>query len=143
MERIGEIFEVSHDIEGSDVGYRWFERERLTPGHPFGWNLSYTTFDFSDRSVTTHESDVPVDITVTNTGARAGAAMAQAYVSRSTHDGSDAADFVPRLVAFSRVHLEPGERRSTDSASQFGLPLGAGRHRSAKRPSTAGVSRLL
>ncbi|MEV2211267.1 glycoside hydrolase family 3 C-terminal domain-containing protein [Streptomyces sp. NPDC050997] len=109
MERIGEIFEVSYDIEGSDVGYRWFEREQLMPAYPFGWGLPYTTFAFSGLTVTAHGPDVRVAGTVTNTGARAGAFLAQVYVSRSMPAGGDTDDFGPRLAAFDKVHLEPGE----------------------------------
>jgi len=112
MERLGEIFEVAYDIEGSDVGYRWFDREHHSPAFPFGWGLSYTTFAFSGLTVTTQGSEVGVDLTVINTGPRAGAAVPQVYVSRGTCDRSDPADFAPRLAAFERVHLEPGERCS-------------------------------
>jgi beta-glucosidase len=114
MERIGEIFEVSYDIEGSDVGYRWFERERLTPDYPFGWGLSYTTFAFSGLSVTAQSSDVVANVTITNTGGRAGAAVIQVYVSRRTRSGKNADDFVPRLAAFERVQLEAGESRAVE-----------------------------
>ncbi|MFF5004958.1 glycoside hydrolase family 3 C-terminal domain-containing protein [Streptomyces phaeochromogenes] len=114
MERIGEIFEVSYDIEGSDVGYRWFEREELTPAYPFGWGLSYTTFAFSGLSVTAHGSDVRVVCTVTNTGARTGSALAQVYVSRGTPFGGDPDNFGSRLAAFEQVHLEPGESRPVE-----------------------------
>ena len=118
MERIGEIFEVSYDIEGSDVGYRWFDREQLTPDYPFGWGLSYTTFAFSRLAVTANGSDVAVNGTIANTGDRAGAAVVQVYVSRrtrgGTHSDRSADDFGPRLAAFERVHLEPGETRAVE-----------------------------
>lgn len=114
MERIGEIFEVSYDIEGSDVGYRWFEREQRIPDYPFGWGLSYTTFAFSGLRVTAGGSDISVSGTLTNTGDRSGAAVIQVYVSRGTLSGKDADDFVPRLAAFERVHLEAGESRAVE-----------------------------
>ena len=110
--RLGEIFEVDYDIEGSDVGYRWFDRQQVEPAFPFGWGLSFTTFDVSDLAVTVSGTDVRVDVTVTNTGSRTGATVVQVYASRG--DGTDPADFVARLGAFARVHLEPGERRSVE-----------------------------
>jgi beta-glucosidase len=108
QERIGEIFEVDYDIEGSDVGYRWFTREQLSPDFPFGWGLSYTTFTFTDLTVTADGSQVRVVGVLTNIGTRAGAAVPQVYAARAA---GDAADFVPRLAAFTRIHLEPGEAR--------------------------------
>ncbi|MGW4913272.1 beta-glucosidase [Streptomyces sp. NPDC004270] len=111
QERIGEIFEVPYDIEGSDVGYRWFARQELTPHYPFGWGLSYTTFAFSGLTVTADGTDVRVRGVVTNTGTRAGAAVPQVYVGRANWDG---ADFVPRLAAFDRVHLEAGQSLSVE-----------------------------
>jgi beta-glucosidase len=111
QERIGEIFEVPYDIEGSDVGYRWFAREELTPHYPFGWGLSYTTFAFSGLTVAADGSDVRVQAVVANTGTRAGATVPQVYVGRAHSDG---ADFVPRLAAFDRVHLEAGQSRPVE-----------------------------
>lgn len=111
QEIIGDVFEVDYDIEGSDVGYRWFSRENLAPHYPFGWGLSYTAFDISDLTVTAHGSQVRASVTVTNTGDRSGAAVPQVYVGRTT---GDKADFVPRLAAFTRVHLNPGENRTVE-----------------------------
>ena len=113
-ERRGEIFSVSYDVEGSDVGYRWFEREGHEPGFPFGHGLSYTTFAWSDLVVRVEpDGRLRVDVTVENTGDRAGAAVPQVYASRGGGEGAgaDPADFVSRLVAFDRVELEAGERR--------------------------------
>nr|MBA2697911.1 glycoside hydrolase family 3 C-terminal domain-containing protein [Nocardioidaceae bacterium] len=115
MERIGDIFEVSYDIEGSDVGYRWFEREQLTPAYPFGWGLSYTTFAFSGLDVTADRSHVVVTGTVTNTGDRAGATIVQVYASRRAQGGSASPDdFVSRLAAFARIDLKPGESKPVE-----------------------------
>ena len=109
QERIGEIFPVNYDIEGSDVGYRWFARHELIPDFPFGWGLSYTTFAFSGLSVTADADQVQGAGVVTNTGVLAGATVPQIYVTR--HDG-DGDDFVPRLAGFTRVELNAGESRA-------------------------------
>jgi beta-glucosidase len=93
--------------EGSDVGYRWFARHALKPLFPFGHGLSYTHFEVSGLRVTTKNSAgaiVPsAALTVKNSGARAGATVAQVYLV------SAAGHAVRRLVGFSRLELEPGE----------------------------------
>ncbi|MGI4955784.1 MAG: beta-glucosidase [Janthinobacterium lividum] len=104
--RKGGIFHVDYDVEGSDVGYRWFARQHLQPLFPFGAGLSYTSFGFSDLSVSRTGQAVVATLTVTNTGARFGAEVPQLYMAGTGNDG-----FVPRLVAFDKVWLDPGESR--------------------------------
>ena len=98
--------------EGVFVGYRGFEHTGTHPLFPFGFGLSYTSFKYSDFTVKPASGDGPdhytVTFNVTNTGARAGADVAQVYVgARSPR--------VPRplreLKAFQRVELEPGETK--------------------------------
>ena len=100
--------------EGVFVGYRGFEQNGTTPLFPFGLGLSYTTFGYANLTVTQVTSaggapprwDVAFD--VTNSGARAGAAVAQLYVASP-------AGAVPRppkeLRGFTRVMLQPGETK--------------------------------
>lgn len=106
---VGDVFEVDYDIEGSDVGYRWFAREGHAPHFPFGWGLSYTTFAFSGLAVSTAGTQVTVTGYLSNTGTRAGAGVAQVYAGRTS---GDPADYVHRLAGFARIHLEPGETRA-------------------------------
>ncbi|MGN6375224.1 MAG: glycoside hydrolase family 3 C-terminal domain-containing protein [Sphingomonas sp.] len=91
-------------VEGSDVGYRWYEKKGETPLFPFGHGLSYTRFAYS-RPVVTGGDTLKVTFTVTNTGKRAGADVPQVYVAR---DGSD---HPMRLAGFERVTLQPGEAK--------------------------------
>jgi beta-glucosidase len=98
--------------EGIFVGYRGYEHNHIKPLFPFGYGLSYTTFKFANLSVTpettTGTPNVTVSFDVTNTGDRAGAEVAQVYVS-DTHAK------VPRpikeLKGFERVALQPGETK--------------------------------
>lgn len=102
MEPKGGVFHVNYDVEGSDVGYRWYARQGLTPLFPFGHGLSYTSFRHSDLSVQANKGSITAVFTVTNTGARAGAAVPQLYVALPGKGG-----FVTRLAGFDRVDLAP------------------------------------
>ena len=54
--------------EGIFVGYRWYDARDLDVAYPFGHGLSYTTFAYSDLSVTAHAGGLTVSLTVANTG---------------------------------------------------------------------------
>ncbi len=92
--------------EGIDVGYRWYDAQGLTPLFPFGYGLSYTTFSFSNLKVTALPKGgaATVTATVTNTGSRAGADVAQLYVT----DPAAAGEPPRQLEGFARVNLAPG-----------------------------------
>jgi beta-glucosidase len=92
--------------EGIDVGYRWYDSQGLTPLFPFGYGLSYTSFSFSNLKVGAMPAGgaATVSATVTNTGSRAGADVAQLYVTDPAASGEP-----PRqLEGFARVNLQPG-----------------------------------
>jgi beta-glucosidase len=106
--------------EGIFVGYRWFDEKKIEPQFPFGFGLSYTTFELSGVRVREPElgaggkpslSDggAVVDVEVTNTGPRAGTEVVQVYVEQVEKS-------VPRpvreLKGFDRVTLEKGQRRT-------------------------------
>jgi beta-glucosidase len=92
--------------EGVSVGYRWYNAQNLTPLFPFGFGLSYTSFSFSNLKVTPLPAGgtATVSATVTNTGSRAGADVAQLYVS----DPAAAGEPPRQLEGFARVSLAPG-----------------------------------
>ncbi len=120
------IFHVDYDIEGADVGYRWFERKGFEPLFPFGFGLSYTEFVLSEIVATPIGNGFSVFVTVTNRGRRAGADVAQVYVGRSGDVG-----FVHRLAGFRRVRLKAGEHRRVEIAVEPRLlaRFDVGRHR--------------
>jgi len=100
--------------EGVDVGYRWYNASNLTPLFPFGFGLSYTSFSFSNLKVAAlpQGGAATVSATVTNTGARAGADVAQLYVSDPAASGEP-----PRqLEGFARVNLQPGASQTVQFA---------------------------
>ncbi len=89
------------------VGYRWYESKRVKPLFPFGYGLSYTTFGFSRLSATPTRGGASVSFTVTNTGRRAGADVAQIYVGDPRKTGEP-----PRqLKGYLRVSLRPGQSK--------------------------------
>jgi beta-glucosidase len=98
--------------EGVFVGYRHFDRSTTKPMFAFGYGLSYTTFGYSNLSVTPSlgalNQPVTVSFDVSNTGSRQGAEIAELYVG-------DSHASVPRpakeLKAFAKVNLKPGETR--------------------------------
>lgn len=68
--------------EGIYVGYRYFETTRQDVAYPFGYGLSYTTFDYSDaQAEVTEEGGFDIKVTVTNTGKRVGREVVQLYVT--------------------------------------------------------------
>jgi len=92
---------INYDIEGSDVGYRWYDRKGLTPLFAFGHGLSYTTFKYDDLRVGGGK-DLRVSFRVTNTGGRAGRDTPQVYVTdRAGRKGE-------RLIGWGNVELAPG-----------------------------------
>jgi beta-glucosidase len=98
-------FQITYD-EGLKVGYKWYDAEHKQVLFPFGYGLSYTTYTYSNLKVTPGKN-VRVNFTVTNTGNRAGAEIAQVYAALPA-----AAEEPPkRLVGWSKVKLNPGESR--------------------------------
>jgi beta-glucosidase len=89
--------------EGSDVGYRWFERTNAEPLFAFGHGLTYTTFEYKNLQLTGGDR-LQAKFVLTNTGARDGIETAQLYAAPPgrTH----------RLVGWQRVALRPGESRT-------------------------------
>jgi len=94
------------------VGYKWFDSKGYLPEFPFGFGLSYTTFQFSnaalrnDLSSATNPS-IQVTFDLTNTGAMAGAEVAEVYLTLPA-----AGEAPKRLVGWQKVLLGPGERQS-------------------------------
>ena len=91
--------------EGLLVGYRWYDAKDITPLFPFGYGLSYTTFRYSGITVKPTPSGASVAFTITNTGSRAGADVAQVYVG----DPPAVGEPPKQLKGFQRVSLSPGQ----------------------------------
>ena len=96
--------DVDYDIEGSDVGYRWFARQGTKPLFPFGYGLAYTRYAYGPATVRGGRT-LTVSFTVSNTGERVGTAVPQVYLTGA------AGQPLRRLIGFQRVELKPGESR--------------------------------
>jgi len=101
----GQTLSVDYDVEGSDVGYRWFARTGAKPAFPFGFGLSYTSFAHDGLSVKGGNT-VSASFTVKNTGARDGADVPQLYLV------NQAGKPLKRLAGFSKVALKAGESKT-------------------------------
>ena len=99
--------------EGLFVGYRGYDALATEVAYPFGHGLSYTTFGYSDLSVSSTDNGLSVAVTVTNTGSRAGREIVQAYVSVP---GSKVVRVPRELKGFADVTLEPGASAKVEIA---------------------------
>ena len=131
-QRVGQVpIYYNHEPTGRpcDVTVKWDSRYRdlrtCDPLFPFGFGLSYTTFDVSgltlSRTSVAPNGSLTATVTVTNTGDRAGDDVVQLYL----HDPvASISQPVRRLRGFQRVTLQPGESRQvtyTVDRSDFGF----------------------
>ena len=98
-------FQVTYD-EGVKVGYKWYDAEDKPVLFPFGYGLSYTTYSYSNLKAEPGKTP-RVSFTVTNTGKRAGAEIAEVYASLP----AAALEPPKRLIGWSKVKLNPGESK--------------------------------
>jgi beta-glucosidase len=98
-------FDVTY-TEGPNVGYRWFEKQSLTPLFPFGFGLSYTKYAIKNLQLAGGDT-ITASVDVSNVGAREGAETVQIYARPPVAEGAG----ISRLVGWSKVDLKPGETR--------------------------------
>ncbi len=98
-------FQVTYN-EGVKVGYKWYDAENKPVLFPFGYGLSYTAYSYSNLKVTGGKNP-RVSFTVTNTGNRSGAEIAEVYASLP----AAAAEPPKRLVGWSKIKLNAGESK--------------------------------
>lgn len=95
--------------EGIFVGYRYYEKKDVAPLFPFGYGLSYTTFEYANLRLSSDligpDDKLEVSVDVTNTGERAGSEVVQLYVSDQK---SSLVRPNKELKRFAKVKLEPG-----------------------------------
>ena len=106
-----EGYDYTNHEENIYVGYRFFDTFQRNVAYPFGFGLSYTTFEFSKPVVKAKGKDaVEVSITVKNTGSVAGKEVAQVYVQAPKGRLENPAQ---ELKAFAKTReLQPGESQT-------------------------------
>lgn len=102
------------------VGYRWFNTKDIRPAYPFGYGLTYTTFEYSDITTSkdkyVDKQDIDVSFKLKNTGHFKAEEVVQLYVNRP----QSKVEWPEReLKAFARVALEPGQ----DSTITLSVPV--------------------
>ena len=108
----GDGYHVSYG-EGIYVGYRYYDKKKLRPRYPFGYGMSYTTFDCKLVDAAVDGDTIKVHTTVENTGKVAGSEVIQIYI----HDPySTLAKPEKELKAFEKVKLAPGEKKDVTFA---------------------------
>ena len=95
--------------EGVDIGYRWFDAQKIEPLFPFGYGLSYSKFAYSDlKVVKAADNGLDVTVKVANTGGVAGDEVAQVYLDAPAQQ-PQGIQFAPKtLAAFDRVSIPAG-----------------------------------
>lgn len=95
------------NIEGANVGYRWYAAKAIRPLFPFGFGLSYTEFSHDKLSVSQRGDMLVAHVTLRNTGPLAGDNIVQIYARAPDHEPL-------RLAGYQRVPLAPGEQKEVD-----------------------------
>ncbi|QMS84669.1 beta-glucosidase family protein [Candidatus Xianfuyuplasma coldseepsis] len=95
--------------EGLYVGYRAYDSMTIEPLFPFGFGLSYTTFDYSNGQVESTKDTITVQIDVTNSGSVLGKEIVQVYVKKK-----NSVVYRPEkeLKGFTKIELQPGETQT-------------------------------
>jgi beta-glucosidase len=94
--------------EGAAVGYKWFDKNRLTPQFAFGHGLSYTDFRFGGLKAAPANGSITARFTVANSGKRKGMAVPQVYVAPA----SGGWEAPKRLGGWQKVDLAPGQSKT-------------------------------
>jgi beta-glucosidase len=98
--------------EGVDVGYRWFDKQKTEPLFPFGFGLSYSSFNYSDlKVVKAEDGGLDVSVRIKNVGSLSGDEVPQVYLDAPLQR-PEGVQFAPKtLAAFERVKLGAGESK--------------------------------
>ena len=109
----GKGFDNADYQEGVFVGYRYYTSRKMNTAFPFGYGLSYTTFEYSnlrvDKKEMTDQEMLQVSVNVKNTGKRSGKTVVQLYVGAPENEVIRP---VRELRGFEKIFLEAGEEKT-------------------------------
>ena len=109
-----------HYGEGLFIGYRYYNAKELPVQFPFGYGLSYSTFEYSNPKISSQKfkdvDGLTVSVDVTNTGKLTGKEVVQVYV----HDKKSGLVRPPKeLKGFAKIELQPGETKTVTIGLDF------------------------
>ena len=92
--------------EGLYIGQRWFNKQNKIPTFPFGFGLSYTTFEYSDLSVSINSDGLTAEFKIKNSGSVAGKAVPMMFLTFPDSIGD-----YPKYIfkGFEKVEIQPGQ----------------------------------
>lgn len=99
------------------VGYRWHDTKKIPSRFPFGYGLSYTSFQYgklaTDKQQYAKDDIIRISLTLKNTGAKDGAEVVQVYAGQKN---PSLIRPLKELKAFKKVFLKPGETQTVECA---------------------------
>ena len=99
--------------EGINVGYRWFDQQNIEPQFPFGFGLSYTTFEYSGlRTSRAADGGLDVSFSLHNAGKVTSDEVPQVYLGAPKEPPSGVQFAVKALAAFDRLSVPAGESKN-------------------------------
>lgn len=109
----GKGFDNADYQEGVFVGYRYYTSRKMETAFPFGYGLSYTSFEYNnlqlDKKEMSDKESVQVSVKVKNTGNRAGKTVIQLYVEAPE---TEVIRPVRELKGFEKIFLKAGEEKT-------------------------------
>jgi len=99
--------------EGINVGYRWFDQQNIEPLFPFGFGLSYTTFEYSGLKVSRGpDGGLDVSFSLHNAGKVTSDEVPQVYLGAPKEPPSGAQFATKALAAFDRISISAGQTKT-------------------------------
>ena len=106
MQLPGHDKEQYNYTEGLYVGQRWFNKQKKKPTFPFGYGLTYTTFEYNNFKVSMNEKGLIAEFSVKNVGSISGSAVPMMFLTFPDSIGD-----YPKYIfkGFEKIELKPGE----------------------------------
>ena len=107
----GEDLQMNYE-EDLLVGYKWYQRQNIDTLYPFGYGLSYTSFEYSELSISEiNDCTYKCTFNIKNTGNVDGSDVAQCYVGI---DSANSNEPIKSLQGFDKVFIESGQEKTIE-----------------------------